>query len=278
MKKVYTSFIALFITVVITTGQTTTLFEDNFDNQSYETNFPPAGWLLIDQDEDTNNWYWGFYAQDNDGYLLSRSFLNPNALTPDNWIITPQINLVSVPTGELIFLTFTVCPTATTPQYRTEHYGVFISTTGTNPSDFTMVYEETLLETMTNWEWLDRSIDISSFKGENIYIAFRHWNVTDKDRVAINDLLVYSQSDASVGSASMLNVSVHPNPASEFVKIEGVSDASVDIYSLNGTLVYSTIVKKSNSKVNVADLPSGLYTIMVQSGEQVAIQKLLIHR
>lgn len=168
-------------------------FEEDFDNPEYETNFPPAGWILTDADGDGNNWYWDVF--EDDGYLLSRSWSSQTGpLTPDNWIITPEIDLTEVEAGKEIDLNFTVCPTASTPQYRTEQYSVLVSTAGSEISDFTdIIWNETLLTTMENWEYLLREIDISVYAGQTIRIAFRHHDSTDKDRISINDVEVYSK-------------------------------------------------------------------------------------
>lgn len=278
MKKLLLLVFSVIFFVSSSNGQSTTLFEDDFDNQSYETSFPPPGWQLIDQDEDTNNWYWDFYATDNDGYLLSRSYLSPDPLTPDNWIITPGISLMSVPAQENVYVKFTVCPTATTAQYRTEHYGVFISTTGTSPADFTMVYEETLLETMTNWEWLDRKIDLTSYTGQTIYIAFRHWNSTDKDRIAINDLKVYSELSAGIDDVHLGIVNIFPNPAGQFFRINGVRSAEVEIMNLMGARVLTQHYDSSGKPVDISQLIPGMYLVRIKSERIDKTQKLIINR
>lgn len=163
-------------------------FIESFDEEASLTNF-----ILIDADGDTQNWYWDFFEED--GYILSRSWSSQlGPLTPDNWIITPEIDLSEVIPGKEIFLNFTVCPTANTAVYRTEHYSVLVSTTGTQPSDFTeVIWDETLTETMENWVFELREIDISTYAGQKIRIAFRHHDSTDKDRISLNDFEVYSK-------------------------------------------------------------------------------------
>lgn len=85
-------------------------------------------------------------------------------------------------------LTWDVASTANTAIYRAEHYGVFISTTGTNPADFTMLFEETLSTSIPNWQPQPRELDINTYGGQNVYVAFRHWNITDMDRVVIDNV------------------------------------------------------------------------------------------
>jgi PKD repeat protein len=166
-------------------------FKETFDNEEYLNTFPPTNWLMIDNDGDGNNWYFDYY--DGDGYILSRSWQDPNPLTPDNWLITPSIDLTAVTTGQKVYLSYTVCPTANTAIYRTEHYSIMVSEGGTTTSDFSQIFEETLTTDMTNWVFAPRLIDISEYAGKNIRISIRHNNSTDKDRIAFGEIEVYTK-------------------------------------------------------------------------------------
>lgn len=169
-----------------------THFSADFNNSNEEEAL--RGFNLIDNDGDGFNWYQGYYADDENGYLLSRSWSSQTGpLTPDNWIITPEIDLTQVQPGKEIFFTYTVCPSASTPVYRTEHYSVLISTTGTDVGGFSTLFSETLLTTMLNWVYLPREIDLSAYAGTKVRIALRHHNSTDNDRISIDDLELFSK-------------------------------------------------------------------------------------
>lgn len=151
----------------------------------------PDGWLAVDADGDTYNWYWAM--RQGEGSMRSQSW-DDTPLTPDNWLITPEIDLTDIEDGVDIFLNFNVCPTANTAAYRAEHYGVFVSTSGTAPANFTeKVWEETLLESMTNWVYVFREVDLSQFKGQKIRVAFRHYESTDMDRIVIDNVEVFKK-------------------------------------------------------------------------------------
>ncbi len=163
-----------------------TIFEERFDDESLAENFPPEGWLLQDQDGDGNNWYWD--AFEGEYYILSMSW-DDVALTPDNWIITPEIDLSEITSG--VTLQFDVTPTANTPAYRTENYSVLVSVSGTDTEDFTEVFTERLQTDMENWVWMLRDVDLSSFAGQKIHIAFRHHDSTDLDRIGLTNIHVF---------------------------------------------------------------------------------------
>ena len=165
-----------------------TLFEEKFDDPGLENNFPPEGWFLLDEDGDGQPWYWD--AFEGEFYILSRSWdADLGALTPDNWIITPQIDLTEVTSS--MKLEWDITPTANTPQYRAENYSVLVSVSGTEPDDFQEVFTERLTSEMENWVWITRNIDMSGFAGEQIYIAFRHHDSTDNDRIALTNIHLF---------------------------------------------------------------------------------------
>jgi hypothetical protein len=93
-------------------------------------------------------------------------------------------------------LSWDVCPTANTVAYRAEHYSVWISTTGNTPGDFTtMLFEETLSTEHTNWVYENRQVNIDDYAGDNVYVAFRHHDITDMDRIVIDNVKLYRVND-----------------------------------------------------------------------------------
>lgn len=94
-------------------------------------------------------------------------------------------------TAEYI-LSWDVAPTASTPEYRQEHYSVWISTTGNDPDDFTtMLFEETLSTTHPGWEFETRTVSLEDYANLTVYVAFRHHDVTDMDRIVIDNVMIY---------------------------------------------------------------------------------------
>lgn len=140
----------------------------------------PACWTTIDADDDGNNWY--IYS----GTIQSASYAN-YALYPDNWLVTPQI---AIPATSSYEVTWTA--TAQDQSWPAEHYGVYVSTTGTDTSNFTLLQEWTLSTGVFN-----PVIDLSDYSGQNIYIALRHFNCTDQFRMSIDDFIVREQAGAN---------------------------------------------------------------------------------
>lgn len=169
-----------------------TIFREEFDDPELENDFPPEGWTLVDLDGDGHNWYWDSFG--GESYIMSDSWLSGpgEALTPDNWIITPQIDLTDVDGADL---EFEVTPRASGPEFRTENYSVLVSVTGNDPEDFETIYTERLQPDMENWVWELRNVNLSEFAGEQVYIAFRHHDSSDLWSIAIRDIHVYQTAD-----------------------------------------------------------------------------------
>ena len=89
-------------------------------------------------------------------------------------------------------LSWDVCPTANTPGYRAEYYSVWISTTGNDPADFTtMLFDETISTQHTNWAYENRQVSMDDYANLTVYVAFRHHNITDMDRIVIDNVKLF---------------------------------------------------------------------------------------
>lgn len=72
-------------------------------------------------------------------------------------------------------------------------------------------------------------------------------------------------------------LSVYPNPGKELVTIEtGSTNAQIEIVNTLGQLVYSAQSDTEIHKANLANLPKGIYSILVKSGEGRVSTKLVL--
>ncbi|MCL2435417.1 MAG: choice-of-anchor J domain-containing protein [Lentimicrobiaceae bacterium] len=161
-------------------------------NESFPTGTVPAGWLNIDADGDGWKWQFELYANTapfppmpsegrTDAYCInSASYYNGiGPLSPNNWLITPQLEL----TGNTELTWWIKVFDA---GYR-DKYGVFISTTGTNPSDFTEIFTETPPASQST-NWAQRTVTIT--QTGPCYIAFRHYGSVDLYILGLDDIIV----------------------------------------------------------------------------------------
>ena len=94
-------------------------------------------------------------------------------------------------------LSFWAC--AHDASFPAEHFGVAISTTGnTSASDFTTIQEWTLTAKSTGEKkarglnasgaWYEYTCDLSAYAGQQVWIAIRHFNVSDQFIIIIDDM------------------------------------------------------------------------------------------
>lgn len=155
-------------------------------------------WTLIDADGDGVYWRHVQGLECPSGYICliseSKDCYGDHggiAYTPDNYIITPKLPIV----GNAIF-SFMAC--SADAFHCQEHFGVAISTTGnTDDADFTTLDEWTIMPGKLNQTpWLEYSVDLSAYAGQEVYIALRHFGCTDQYALAIDDIrLTYNPVD-----------------------------------------------------------------------------------
>ncbi|MBQ6069181.1 MAG: C10 family peptidase [Bacteroidales bacterium] len=159
----------------------------------FESHEPLSCWNNIDNDCDGHTWQHGAtifgnsYAHSGSDFFASASYINnTGALTPDNWLVTPQLQLRS---GHDYTLTW--YDGAVDSNYYQEYYSVYVSTTGNNVVNFTAT--PVFTTTLTTNAYTQRSVDLSAYAGQNIYIAFRH-HTTDVYWLIIDDITVSEQA------------------------------------------------------------------------------------
>lgn len=216
-------------------------FEDSVD-----------GWINIDADKDGYVWE---HSQNslkpgsghNSNYcMLSRSYvpmLGP--IFPDNYLVTEKAYLI----GENSQLRFWVC--AQDANYSAEHYGVAVSLTGnTSADDFNVIFEETLSAktskgatrgTRDQGSWYEKVINLSDYAGQEIYIAFRHFNCTDMFCVLIDDVSLVNADKASRALTSYIieldGKVVEEDLKTPYYQFEGLTDGQE--YTTTVTPVYT---------------------------------------
>lgn len=161
------------------------------------------GWEIFDQDEDGYAWTVQegnefFSPVSGTHFITSASYLNyVGALTPDNWLVSP---VFTVQEGYML----SWYDVAVDPNYADDNYSVYISILGERGSlteDFTIE----LYNGVPTGEWTKHRVDLSEYAGKEVRIAFRHHNVTDEYKLAL-DLIEITHVDTStpqIGDANM---------------------------------------------------------------------------
>lgn len=239
------------------------VYFDDFTDDTY------PGWVFYDVDGDGNNWGDLNQIEDGDGNavtppsLISRSWQG-SPLTPDNWAVSPAIDL-STASGTITIDYITQVAAQT---WDEETYSVYVSTS----SDLAVLQNETPVFSTTLGDGAGtnpeetHSHDISGFAGEDeVYIAFRHYNTTDMDFIAIHEVEVLSETLSN-------NQFVAENNFVQFVKDNTLNlQAStllnnVEIFNLAGKRVIQNNLNAQNDvQVDISSLNTGIYIAKLAS-------------
>ncbi len=180
------------------------------------------GWTFVDADGDGYNWYRlvgdGMVTYSGTGVLTSASYLS-EALFPDNWAITPA---VEVPTVDPALSFYVV---GQDPSWAAEHLKVYIGDSTDIDSMVCISGDDDIVATPDVEHYV---FDLSDYAGQTKYFAFRHYNTTDMFRINIDDVEILGEGSVEPGD----DVSVVPYPASAFT--EGTD------YSVEGNVVTVT--------------------------------------
>jgi hypothetical protein len=215
----------------------------------------PSDFMMIDGDGNipaaqvagymTDAWIaqYDFLDSANNSCAYSTSYYTP-AGTSDDWMITPAITIPSGAGHELSWMGLAIDPA------YPDGYEVLISTTGTNPGDFTDVVYTTAAEASS---WTKRKVDLTGYAGNTIYVAF-HNNSTDMYLLMIDDIDVspIPSFDAGIdfvyGPLGGCN-STSSDAVNVRIKNYGISPISnFDVgFSINGTPYTETVSSTINS-------------------------------
>lgn len=155
-------------------------------NVLYSSNFYCSaddidGWAIYDVDGDGYSWYLannGRSGADDDIAFVSDSYYY-GALDPDNWLITPIINLGG---------TMSVWMKSYSPSYL-DTFAIYL-TTDLNFNEVEDFNIPLVVKSVAPDEWTEYTADLSAYAGQQGYIAIRHFNSYDQYALLMDDFRV----------------------------------------------------------------------------------------
>jgi hypothetical protein len=264
MKKITLMMLALIASFSMTAQ--TEVYLDEFEDETF------PGWTFYDEDGDGNNWGDINQIAETPASLISRSWQAGSPLFPDNWAVSPAIDLSSASGAiDLEYVTI-VAPES----WDEEKYSLYVSTT----ADFASIQALTPTETEVLGDEgntgtpVTHNFDLSSFAGEEtVYVVFRHFDCTDQDYLAIDYVKVTVET--------LSNDSFEISELKHFYKDGQLSIKSnfnldtVTLFNSLGQQVLNQKLEINNANVNVSSLSTGLYIAKVSSGSQVKTFKFV---
>lgn len=257
-------FASLLLSGLAASAQTV-LFKEDFETETGRNS-----WLNTDKDGDGEKWefdnssvdaFTGYYATSWSWYF--------EAFTPDNTLTSP---LITLPNNSAKQLSLKFDVGAFDDEIFQEHYAVYVipansAFTGTE----TPVFEETL-DAGYMEEAKHVTVDVSSFKGQDVKVVFRHYNCTDLLVLIIDNIQVLETEALAVTDINKANLQVYPNPSSDFIKIKGVDNIQkIRLYDVSGKMVLET----QSTEADIRKLPVGQYILNVHSGSDIISKKII---
>lgn len=147
------------------------------------------------------------------------------------------------------------------------------------------------LETLGNFNAGDNTLRFTSNSLQNYSLGkpvatVRFTTKGDVTKSDFNSLEGYLNGDR-VGmeintdeSASDYNVNIFPNPASDVLNVVSSEDATIQLFSVNGSLLFKSDNVNANEKlqINTANLANGVYLLQVSNTNFVTTKKVVIQK
>ena len=131
------------------------------------------------------------------GMMLSESYISAStsggsgtAVTPDNYLVSPQFRLGG---------SFTFYVASRMSNYPAEKFSVLVSESGNNSASAFTHTELTV--TLSDNSWHEYTIDLSAYSGMG-YVAIRHYDCNDQHLLYIDDVTIVEGHDPSTGSGN----------------------------------------------------------------------------
>lgn len=226
---------------------------------------------------------WGIFA----AFSYSR-FNEGYSIAADRWLVLPQchINNTSYP----VYLQWNAasCFQSNVPPAQYESYEVLVSNKSNAIADFTKLHQiesEKVLSPNEPVYPYNRSIDLSAYKGKDIYIAYRLTtnSATSRGMFILDNIKILGSAYVIVDSSSIEetkvdnSIKVFPNPAND--KINFLSEnviQKIEIYNMMGQKVYVGEPIENNYTINVSEYKNGLFLVKVKTSKGDIIRKINI--
>lgn len=204
------------------------------------------GWTAIDANDDGYSWEWKYGisampAHGGSGMVASFSCINGvvGDISPDNWLISPAF----IAGNSLSFYM-----RGLDPDYYADPVGIYVTTDGGQ------TWSDELAYFVCEFNYTNKTVDLSEFAGQAIQVAFRHYNIFGQYAVGIDDVTAISAGEAPE-TPTPVPPTPTPTPASsldEALNVEGgtLHFEPVGDYTF---IVEETWAKSNNQSVNSTD-------------------------
>lgn len=243
-----------------------TVFNENFDATTGSS--LPAGWVTQDLAANGNEWEtenMSALGTPISGFSGRICVTIGNSVT-NTLLTSPVVNLTSGTSYTLTYMVGTI--TLGVLPYD-NHYAVYIiPSSASYTGSETPILEETITAGQTAFA---RTINLSSYAGQNIKMYFRQFNSIDKGALTLDDVKI-TQSVLATSETSQVNkAGIYPNPVTDYLNIKSRSKIiNTEIYDMTGKKINTEL---NTNKIDVRNLQVGNYIINIATKEGIVSHK-----
>ncbi len=242
------------------------LFNFGFD---VDTIVPPVDWQIVSNNAKT----WTIHKVEDNPFTSVDKRSKFSAVCPwaadsaqDEWLISPEISTQSFADSNLpnmkveFYLGYN-------PQFLIGNVNLnfYIKTADT---DWNLIWHLPSDErSVNNWYWHAIDIDISSYMGKDIQLAWQYEGING-DLAALDGINIFSDPATTIKNStqSLLSIQVYPIPSKGQFTVLAKQRLKMQVYSLNGRLILEKNILSQENAINVA-LKKGIYLIKFSTPE-----------
>ena len=239
--------------------------------------YATADYIVVDADGDT----FGFQAMNAAESELdpvtiaffSESFHNDTltALTPDNWIFSPEMTIPANTES----VTISVDVYAADSSWAGEKFSIGLyESVGTEDAQSLPFHTEILTSAASVDSPKTVSITIenvdavTNFSNLTLRMFVRHWDCTDMFRLVIDNMSVAVNSSLSVEGFNTSDVELYPNPTNGLINIAGTDISNIkeiSIFNQLGQKVMNLNASQlNNNSFDISNLNKGVYFVQLK--------------
>jgi hypothetical protein len=195
---------------------------------------------------------------------------NPN----NKWLISPRIQPENNAKMALWVQTYNIL-------YHSEKFNIGVSTTGNDPSDFTIISGS--IPDSAPAAWVRKIYSLADYANQPVYIGIQC--VSDNGFCfMLDDIEIGSSVDVG-DNLQKEHLAIYPNPAKENIHIDfgylESNDIRIEICNIMGKIVrkYKTEGKKQGTFIaNISGLDPGIYLLRIEGSHGNITKKLIIEK
>lgn len=300
--------LSFLISSLLWSQNTTVLFQDSFEDYQDWTYSGIGVWTLKDLDGEPQMGIAGVNFPNNTSHPFAAKIVNRSTATanltqvnipdyrnydantgekalgmfasllpPNNdWIISPKVQLGS--SGNK--LSFYVKATHMNNE-KYEKFRVLISTTDTDPQNFTALPQVYNGSHFTNSQWTKFVIDLDAYNNMEVYVAINYITEFYDDPtlpppfqkggncLLLDDFTISTQG--LLGTKDIVKdkkTKVYPNPFKENLSLQSDEKIqNIKVFDISGRFVFKKEISAYKKEINLSFLKPGVYSIEIQKPE-----------